>query len=280
MYKLIVSDLDGTLLNAEHRLGVATLTTLHEMRRLGVELVLASGRHDQDIRALAAPLGGDCGLISSNGAAVHDRHGRMTHWRAIDPDCLDFLLRDPVFARVHINAYRIDDWLVAKAEPRLLGYHQESGFAYRVVDFARLDATPVLKVFYYSEDRAHLASLQRLILERHGDRLAITYSLPAVLEVMAKGVSKGEALAGVVARRGLAAGDVIAFGDGCNDLEMLRYAGKGVLVANAVPELKSALPELEVIGSNEQEAVAVYLRRWLRASGFADPAGRDAVLDR
>lgn len=261
MYRLIVSDLDGTLLNAEHRLGDYSRTVLQTLLRQGGEVVLASGRHYQDVRRLAEQLGGRGCLISSNGAAVHDGDGRLLHWHGIDPECLEFLLLDPVFDQTHTSLYRIDDWLVETPKPVLLRYHRDSGFHYRVVDFRSLGAEPVLKVFYYSEDREHLAELERLVLARLGDRVDTTWSLPVVLEVMAKGVSKGVALARVAERLGLTAAEIIAFGDGRNDLEMLRYAGKGVLMANADPALKEALPHLESIGSNAEEAVAVHLER-------------------
>ncbi|MBK1720203.1 Cof-type HAD-IIB family hydrolase [Thiocystis violacea] len=267
MYRLIVCDLDGTLLNAEHRLGDYSRAVLDGLQARGIEILLASGRHYLDIRCLADRLGSRGGLISSNGAAVHDGGSRLTHCRAIDADCLDFLLRDPLFERVHTNIYRLDDWLVETPKPILLGYHQDSGFAYRVADFATLAPEPVLKVFYYAEDPDHLLALEERILARHGDRVTTTYALPMVLEVMARGVSKGEALAGVVSRLGLDRADVIAFGDGRNDLEMLRYAGKGVLMGNADASLKAALPELEVIGSNAQEAVANYLEGLFATAG-------------
>ena len=264
MYKVMVSDLDGTLLNAEHRLGDDTRAVLDTLRRLGVGIMLASGRHFQDIHGLSRSLHDrDC-LISSNGAAVHDSQSRLLQYSAIDPICLPFLLCAPEFNRVQTNVYRIDDWLVETPAPNLLRYHRESGFTYRVVDFARRDDAPVLKVFYYHDDTDHLRDLERLILERHGDRLTTTYSLPIVLEVMARGVSKGEAIAQTLKRHGILPADVIAFGDGRNDLEMLRDAGKGVLMGNAVPELKAALPDLEVIGSNAEESVAHYLEHVFR----------------
>ncbi len=265
MYKLIVSDLDGTLLNAEHRLGDSTREVLTALRRRGVAIMLASGRHVQDMRTFSARLGGVDGLISSNGAAVHDRQGQLLQYQAIDRDCLPFLLSDPAFARVQTNVYRLDDWIVEIPAPHLLQYHQDSGFAYQVADFATLDDAPVLKIFYFHDDPALLRKLEQMIHERAGERLTTTYSLPNVLEVMAQGVSKGAALARVLQQRGIAPPDVMAFGDGRNDLELLRDVGKGVMMGNAAAELKAALPELEVIGSNAEESVARYLERCLGA---------------
>lgn len=258
MYRLVACDLDGTLLNPQHRLGAYTRRVLRRVLDLGVELILASGRHSSDIQALSADLGTSGTLISSNGAAVHDASGNLVHHQALDPDCLDFLLHDPAFDGVHTNLYRIEDWLVERAEPHLLRYHQESGFAYRVADFAQLGRESVLKVFYYG-DRGHLRDLEALAHQRCPGRLATTFSLPVTLEVMAAGVSKGAALGCVLRDLGLTPAQVIAFGDGLNDRELLQTAGKGVLMGNADPRLKGSLAGHEVIGTNAEEAVAAYL---------------------
>jgi len=258
MYKLIVCDLDGTLLTPEHRLGDYTRSVLARLRGQGVELMLASGRHFQDIRALSDQLGGKGCLISSNGAAVHDRQARLVHRTVIDAECVGFLIGDPAFSGIHINVYRSEDWLVERPEPYLLQYHQDSGFGYRITDLANLEPDDILKVFFFGEP-AELKRLEGLILERYGDRLSTTFSLPVTLEVMAQGVSKGAALARVAERLGVALGEVIAFGDGMNDREMLQLVGKGVRMANADPRLQEALPHLEEIGNNREESVARYL---------------------
>jgi Cof subfamily protein (haloacid dehalogenase superfamily) len=258
MYRLVVCDLDGTLLNPQHRLGDYTRGVLGRLRDRGVGLMLASGRHFCDLNGLAAELGASDGLISSNGAAVHDAGGNLIHHQALDPACLDFLLRDPAFDGLHKNLYRIDDWVVERPEPDLLQYHQESGFSYRVVDFADLDAQPVLKVFFYGDPR-RLPELEDLVHARCLGRLATTFSLPVTLEVMAAGVSKGAALERILAGLDIEPAEVIAFGDGLNDLELLQGVGKGVLMGNADPRLKAALPGREVIGTNADEAVARYL---------------------
>jgi Cof subfamily protein (haloacid dehalogenase superfamily) len=258
MYKLIVCDLDGTLLTPEHRLGDYTRSVLARLRGQGVELMLASGRHFQDIRALSDQLGGKGCLISSNGAAVHDRQARLVHRTVIDAECVGFLIGDPAFSGIHINVYRSEDWLVERPEPYLLQYHQDSGFGYRITDLANLEPDDILKVFFFGEP-AELKRLEELILERYGDRLSTTFSLPVTLEVMAQGVSKGAALARVAERLGVALAEIIAFGDGMNDREMLQLVGKGVRMANADPRLQEALPHLEEIGNNREESVARYL---------------------
>ena len=268
MYKLVVSDLDGTLLGPDHRLGDYTRTVLARLRAAGVELILASGRHFMDVRALSAQLSSDGCLITCNGAAVNDGQGRVMQSRCIDQATVDFLIRDPLFASVHTNVFLTSAWLVEQAAPELLRYHQESGFRYEVVDFNSLHELDVLKVFFFGEHE-QLVQIEAAIVERAGTRLGTTFSLPQTLEVMATGVTKGAALGMLLEQRGLSPADVICFGDGLNDLEMLSLVadgqGKALLMDNADPRLHADLPELEVIGSNRDESVALHLDALLRA---------------
>jgi len=85
-------------------------------------------------------------------------------------------------------------------------------------------------------------------------------SSDGLLEISAAGVSKASGLATVCAELGVAADDVVAFGDMPNDLPMLAWAGTGVAVANAHPEVLAAADE--VTASNDDDGVAAYLSRW------------------
>ena len=268
--RLVVCDLDGTLLNAAHRLGDYTQAVLARLRLQGIELMLASGRHFQDIRTFANQLGDHGCLISSNGAAVHDRHARLIECRTLDPDCVTALIRDPALADVHINVYRPDAWLVARPEPYLLSYHQESGFTYQIVDLGAIDGTDVLKVFFFGEHK-RLREIEQSVLRRFSEQVSTTFSLPLTLEIMARGVSKGAALEGVATRLGVDLAQVLAFGDGMNDLELLRRVGTGIIMENADPRLKQALPGLAIIGNHADESVARYLDRHYLSHRQADP---------
>lgn len=272
MYKLVVSDLDGTLLGPDHRLGDYTRGVLRKLRAAGIDLILASGRHYMDVRAFSGQLGTHGCLITCNGAAVNDGQGRLVQSLSIDQDTVAFLLHDPLFAQVHTNVFLTDAWLVEQPEPSLLRYHQHSGFCYRVVDFAALDDVDVLKVFYYAE-HAQLLELEAAINERIGDRVDTTFALPQTLEVMAAGVNKGAALRMILEGLELSPAEVVCFGDGLNDREMLHLiaagAGTGLLMENADPRLHADLPALQVIGSNSTESVACYLDALL--SGNAHP---------
>jgi hypothetical protein len=303
MYKLVVSDLDGTLLGPDHRLGDYTRGVLQRVRAAGADLVLASGRHFMDIRVLAhllagramepgnaarhgtrgsgipAAIGADDSaqrgwLVSCNGAAVNAADGRLMQATRLPSEPLDFLLHDPLFRDVHTNVFLSDAWLVEEPDPSLLRYHQDSGFHYQLADFAALDGTDVLKVIYHGEHQ-HLLALEQELVARCGEAIGTTFSLPQTLEVLAPGVSKGAALASLLDDLGLTPADVICFGDGLNDVEMLRLVadggGQALLMDNADQRVHEALPELPRIGSHADEAVARHLDRLL-AGGALGPA--------
>jgi hypothetical protein len=113
-----------------------------------------------------------------------------------------------------------------------------------------------------------VADLAARAREQVGHLVEVTYSSSedALLEISALGVSKASALAGVCAARGIAPEEVIAFGDMPNDLPMLAWAGRGVAVANAHPEVLAAADE--ITAANDDCGVAQVLERLLAAIGL------------
>ena len=94
-----------------------------------------------------------------------------------------------------------------------------------------------------------------------GDAADLTFSHPrGLVEISPPGVTKATGLAEVAARLGVAAADVVAFGDMPNDLEMLRWVGHGVAMGNAHPALLEVADE--VTASNAEDGLALVLERW------------------
>ena len=257
MPSVIVTDLDGTLLDGSHRLGGFTRDVLRGLAERGAHIVLASGRPWADVDAIRQRLGIDCHLITANGARVYHSTGDTLFSRDLPADLAGELL-SLAQPGLHMNLYRDRDWLVTEPNPELLAYHHDSGFSYRMVRPAELPSAGVAKLFWIGEQQV-LREFEVRIRDLVGTRGELTYSLPTSLEVMAAGVSKGAALQALLDQLGIAQRDVLAFGDGLNDREMLAMAGQGVITANAHPRLQRDLPWLEMIGSHENEAVAHYL---------------------
>lgn len=266
MYKVVVSDLDGTLLNSAHQISDQTRETLHTLVQKGVKFVMATGRHYVDVRHIRNTLGLDIYLITSNGAMVHDKQDTLIYNQTIATDVareLANLARDP---SLHVNVYYGEQWLVEEEMPWLLEFHHESGFHYTLADFATHPLDRVNKVFYTGEHEKLLVIEQQL-QARYGQSLNITFSLPDCLEVMHGEVNKGRAVKAVLEQNGLSLEQAIAFGDGMNDFEMLSMVGHGVVMGNAHDRLMAALPNNQRTVTADEDGVARYL-----ANCFALPA--------
>lgn len=260
-FKAFVSDLDGTLLNHQHRIGDYTIETLNKLEEKGVDIILATGRNHTDVASILEKIGSNnARMITSNGARIRDLQGNIIYSNNL-PEALALELYQIPFdtSKICLNTYQDEGWFIDRDVPELEKYHQDSGLTYQIVDFKTHHARGVEKVFFIAENPQDLRPLEDELRARYGDKTAIVYSAPTCLEIMNKGVSKGDALAHLLENKPYELKDCIAFGDGLNDVEMLSRVGKGCLMQEADPRLKAACPDLEQIGSYQDEAVAHYV---------------------
>jgi Cof subfamily protein (haloacid dehalogenase superfamily) len=258
MFNVVVSDLDGTLLNNQHQISPHTRRTLHRLTERGIRFIVATGRHHIDVQSIRDTLGLDIFLITANGAVVHDKQDNCIYNQTLPPQLAQELVEIDRLPDIDLHLYQGNEWLVDAESPELLAYHKESGFTYRVVDPVTLDKQGINKIFYTGE-HPDLVELENRLLTHFGDRLSIAFSTPTCLEAMPKGVNKGNAVKAVLEQNGYELKNAVAFGDGMNDLEMLSMAGHGVVMANAHSRLKDALPNHPQALTNDEDGVAEYL---------------------
>lgn len=262
-FRAVISDLDGTLLNSDHRLGELTISTLEQLAANGIEIFLATGRNFADVKHIISKMKLDNAmLVTSNGARATDLNGKQFTQHHIPADLALEIMQNTPFDpnTVCLNSYQGEQWFINKDIEQLKKYHQDSGFIYKVVDFKRHHGEQTEKIFYIAKTPDDLLPIQQFIESRYGEQLQTTYSTPQCFEMMLRGVNKANTLAELVAIRGYTLADCIAFGDGMNDVEMLAQVGKGCVMGNADPRLKQALPNNPIIGENRDEAVARYLQ--------------------
>lgn len=261
-YPVVASDLDGTLLSPDHCLSPYAKETLKLLTQQGVNFVFATGRHHIDVGQIRDGLGIKAYMITSNGARVHDPEDRLVFAHNLDSDIAADLF-GIVASRQDIvtNIYRNDEWFMNRHRPEELLFFKEVEFNYSLYEPGLLAPEGVSKVFFIAASHEVLLPLEQMINARWGDRVNVSFSTLTCLEVMAGGVSKGHALEAVAQRMGYGLKECIAFGDGMNDAEMLSMAGKGCIMQGAHQRLKDRYPQLEVIGSNADDAVPHYLRR-------------------
>lgn len=263
MYKVIATDLDGTLLNSEHQLDPFTVATVRRLAGEGVHFVIATGRHYCDVAGIRDVLGIRPYLVTSNGARVHAPDDTMIHSSNLSSQAVRRLVQPDIVGahgRVIVNLFADDAWFIDRDAPELLAFHQDSGFRYQVVDMQSQAGTDIAKVLYIGEP-ADLAQVAANLEREFGDTLYVTYSLPDCLEVMTSNVSKGRALQFVLAQLGVEASRCVAFGDNMNDIDLLETAGYPFMMNNANPDLIARLPHIPRIGNNFEAGVAHHLRK-------------------
>ncbi|WP_318459553.1 Cof-type HAD-IIB family hydrolase [Photobacterium leiognathi] len=266
MFKIVASDLDGTLLTPAHKIAPYTQDVLQRLHQQDKHFVFATGRHHIDVAEMREKLGIPAYMITSNGACVHDADGNLVFQQTLSPEVIrsvvEMAKHDP---DLHIHMYQGDRWMLNHENEALRDFHDS--FSYHLYDVETPPTENVLKVFLTRDDQDHdkLVKWEQAFNESFGDKANIAFSTPWCLEIMDAGVSKGDALQAVAKALHLTLADCIAFGDGMNDAEMLSMAGKGLVMGTSHDKVKQALPNNEVIGSNADEAVAHYLEAHLLA---------------
>jgi Cof subfamily protein (haloacid dehalogenase superfamily) len=269
--RLIALDLDGTLLRSDFSIGPRTRKALHDAHAKGIETVLASGRMTPAMERTADALGLDLFLVSYNGAVACGRmeHGRQRFFhRPLEADIARDLY---AFAQQHglqVNYY-LDDVIHSEDGPHLRPwieiYCQRTGSPYRFVkslkDFLHRQPTKLLMVM----DPARREEFAKHWKERLGARAVVVKTEAEYLEFLAPGADKGEAVGFVAAQLGVQPGEIMAMGDGDNDVPMLKRAGWPVAPANAGALAKAAAKAITQ-NDHDHDAVAEAVEKWVLKS--------------
>ena len=240
---LVAADLDGTLLTPELAFAPELPGALAALAAAGVPFLICTGRMFRSARRVAAQLGLLRGpIVCYQGAMVADlgTGAHLLH-RRMDGDVAAAVVRRLRELGRHLNAYiddqlyveQLDDWARRYAEYAEVGIELVDDLA------AEVAARPPTKFVVLSEPADVDVLLPRL-QEEWGGSLFVARSQPSYIEIAAAGVSKSGALQWLCDREGLRRERTVACGDAPNDLDMLRWAGLGVAMAEAAPELRAA----------------------------------------
>lgn len=249
-WELVISDLDGTLLDENSRISPENAAAVAFLNQLGVGFTIATGRLDQTARRFIRQLQISLPVIACNGAIIRD----CGSGRILRQDNL------PAAAACAIMAVMIDERI------DFLAYTAESVYyppgSFRIEDFRRfnsMDSTlpsdrilllpldpgsrdpafaSLVKIVATVPDRAVLANIERRLAGQPG--LHGVLSADDLLEIVASGTSKGAALRHLAGILGIDLSEIVAFGDHDNDETMLATAGLGIAMANATPAARAA----------------------------------------
>ena len=156
---------------------------------------------------------------------------------------------------IHINAYSDNRWFLTTEERKVNPFKEEPHFRYEIKSIEELKKRNITKI-YYIGPRRKLLKLEKIILEKTDGKVNVAFTHPECLEIFDMNVNKAIAIKKLSDMENFTLNDVIAFGDGFNDYEMLKEVKKGCIMKNAHYSLKEALPELEIVTSNSRNGVA------------------------
>ncbi|MTI80511.1 MAG: HAD family phosphatase [Firmicutes bacterium] len=261
-YKLIAVDMDDTLLDSNLNISSRSMDAVRRVQEKGIHITLSTGRMFSSVKPYAKKLGIDLPLITYQGAMVKSALSEEVLLHRPVP----LELARQVVAKIkeygyNINVYVDDKLYVEKITPEAEMYARISGIkAHPVGDLLEFLQHPPTKVLAVAKE-PEIDKLEKDMRPLFDQQLHITKSKPQFLEFSHPRATKGHALAMLAERYGVEQKQVMAIGDGYNDVEMLDYAGLGVVVGNAREEIKKLADH--VAPSNDEDGVADTLERFV-----------------
>jgi Cof subfamily protein (haloacid dehalogenase superfamily) len=258
--RLIATDLDGTLVGRDYTISRRNARALADATAAGIDVVLVTGRPLRWLHTAYEQLASPYPAICANGAVDYDPATDIVHeTRPLTPEVLAEVCTRLAAAIPGISfAVEIEGSRRMLHEP---AYPVQWDDGASAAPLSELVAQPAVKLLARlvqgNSDR-----LADLVAATVADRVEVTHSsYSGLVELSATGVTKATGLAALSERLGIEPGSVLAFGDMPNDVPMLRWAGRGVAVANAHPAARAAADDQTL--SNVDDGVAVYLERLL-----------------
>ena len=269
-YRVICTDIDGTLLNKNRELSEATIKEISRIKD-EIPVILVSSRMPKAMRHLQNDLGiKNMPIISYNGALVllFDKEENPVKFISIpiDFEVLKLIYKITRNTTLHLSIYRDDDWFVESIDywaSREINNTKVSPIVKKIEE--------VLQEWEYKKFGPHkimcmgaedeISILEKKLTLDYSNKLNIYRSKPTYLELSSSLISKATAIEKLLTEKfDFKLSEAVAFGDNYNDIEMLEAVGLGIAVANANETLKSIADEITF--SNVEDGVAASIKKY------------------
>lgn len=275
-YKMLVCDIDGTLLNPEGRLSDGVKQAVRDAHDAGVVVTLATGRQLRGVMHLVEELGVNVPVVLANGTVVADPLAKKTlHHKPLPWETthavLDVIKKHGIWSSVWTHTFEgVDTYFDIDPgfDVAYLFIHKDTPHAVQVDDLKAVTHVEPLKVLLLETPDKVLPiikELEALQAEHKFTLLATDHDFPGymLLEVYDEGSTKAVGIARLAADLGIEQSEIVAVGDNLNDLEMIEFAGLGVAMGNATARLKELADW--TTKSNGEDGVAYLIREKILA---------------
>ena len=272
--KLIALDLDGTLLDEEGNVPQENRDVLLQCNNKGIIIILSSGRMTECIAPFTEILGIDCPIIAYNGAmaTTAKKDGReMIFHLPLQSEYGDYMIDYCAEQDFHLNYY-FNNVLYGRRSKQLekyaAMYSAQTGAIFHFIDDlkhmkGKSPTKLILITDAENDDRSRTRNFQYGIFEKKFDgKVRLFKTNPEYLEFLHINADKGAGLLRIASFYGIGRDEIIAFGDGENDIPMLKAAGTGVALANAKDTVKNSATHVTE-WDNNSAGVARFLTRYI-----------------
>lgn len=264
-YKFLALDIDGTVTNSKKEITPAVKAEINRLQEAGIPVALVSGRPAPGIKHVATELDFhkyDCYVMAFNGGKViNSRTGEVMSNQTIPLDIAHEVCRVALEYEVGVVTYNGDEIVSTRPDNK---YTQLEGsitkMPVRGVDDMVAELTYEPDKFLYVGEPEYLESILPEMQERFAGRLNIFRSEPFFMEIVPMGIDKAKSLDRLLTQLGLTSAELVACGDGFNDVSMVDYAGMGVAMDNACAETKAVANF--IAPSCDEDGVAVAVRKF------------------
>lgn len=259
--KLIAFDLDGTLLDMKHQLHDKTIEAVKKVRQKEIRTLVATGRMYCSAKPHTDKLNVIDPVITYNGALVVDPQKNEEIFHSPIPfEIAKKITKMVIENEYHLQLYIDDQLFVAEENHFTDTYEEISGIkAQAVGDLDQFLAEEPTKMLIIEEDEDKQVEINNFLIENFAEEIELSSSYPSFFEITKKGMSKAVPLKKLAAEYGLKREEIMAFGDGLNDLKMLQWAGIGVAMENAHPHLQEIADD--IAPDHNELGIARYLKQ-------------------
>ncbi|MBU3160305.1 sugar-phosphatase [Clostridium frigoris] len=265
MYKLVAIDMDGTLLNSDYQISQANSYAIQQAIDMGVKIVLASGRPLIGFKKFLEELdliSKDNYAISYNGSLVQATKGNeIIFKKTLTLDNYKDLYN--LSKKLNVNIHALTDTTITTPKNSKYTIH-ESEINNIPIDIIPVEdvstSTSIVKVMFVDEPEI-LDRVFENIPKELFNKYTIVRSTPFYLEFINKSVNKGVGVVALAEKLNIKQEEIMCIGDAGNDIHMIKYAGLGVAMGNAFPEIKDAADF--VTKTNNQDGVAYVFNKFI-----------------
>lgn len=253
--RLVVSDIDGTLVDKQKRVTPATEEAVRRLEAAGIGFTVISARPMSGIVPIAETLAIDAPMAAFNGGIIFDRTGEVREHHVIAQTVAEGVMRIAADAPVDVWVFADNIWYASTDQGTHVGSERLASNQVPVItsDFADL-LDHADKVTFVSDDHAMLADLAERCKAAHGDDATIAQSQVYYLDVTALAANKGDGLMALARSFGERLESVAVLGDQFNDVPMLTRAGLAIAMGNAPDGVKAVAHQ--VTTANDGDGVA------------------------